>query len=235
MPDLPIDSLLKLQLHDLDHTKCQTQLASIKQSIAKQKAIIEQKQLAIQEWEAAHRQLVSQQRALEVNIQSAETKLKQLEAQKLSLQKSDALEAMETEIAHLHENISSWEDEGIDMLMAIDESEAKGKSIKAENEKVIAHTKDLIKALEEENRNAAEKLTEKQSSYEAIRSEISPRLLSLYDQFEKAPIKHPYIVPVREHKCTGCHLSVSREVEEKAIIGKELAHCEQCHRIVYAG
>ena len=233
MADLPIHSLLKLQTSHLDYQQCQKQLNTLPNAISTQAAIIQAKEAAFEQWQASHRQFTSRQKTLETDIQSAEDKLQQLQTQTYHLQKSDAYHAMETEIAHLRKNIDEWEDQAIELLMAIDESQTKGEQLKTENDQAIAEARLCLKALQERQTQEEKKLAQKQTSYHAVRAETNPTLLEIYDRLSTSNIKAPIIVTMSEHQCCGCHLRVSREVEEKVIIGKEFAYCDQCHRLLY--
>jgi predicted nucleic acid-binding Zn-ribbon protein len=52
--------------------------------------------------------------------------------------------------------------------------------------------------------------------------------------YVKSRVKHPpFIVPMEEMRCMGCHLKVSSDVWNLAKVAGNLTRCDGCGRIVY--
>jgi len=65
------------------------------------------------------------------------------------------------------------------------------------------------------------------------REEVEPDFLSVYDRVSKIVSRPPYMAPLEDQKCSGCHLRVSNDVVSSVLVEKKLTQCDQCGRIVY--
>ena len=68
---------------------------------------------------------------------------------------------------------------------------------------------------------------------EETRKEVEPGFLSTYDRVSKIVSRPPYMAPINDQKCTGCHLRVSNDVVSSVLVEKKITQCDQCGRIVY--
>ena len=66
------------------------------------------------------------------------------------------------------------------------------------------------------------------------REGVAENYLEQYDRVKKLVKRGPYVVPIQDHKCGGCHLRVSNEVSRDALNAGEPHFCDQCARMVYA-
>ena len=68
---------------------------------------------------------------------------------------------------------------------------------------------------------------------EQTRQEVEPSFLSSYDRVTTIVSRPPYMAPISDQKCSGCHLRVSNDVVSSALVEKKITQCDQCGRIVY--
>ena len=85
--------------------------------------------------------------------------------------------------------------------------------------------------LEEEEKKA--ELDDLKNEIEETRKEVEPVFLSTYDRVSKIVSRPPYMAPIVDQKCTGCHLRVSNDVVSSVLVEKKITQCDQCGRIVY--
>ena len=65
--------------------------------------------------------------------------------------------------------------------------------------------------------------------------DILPRLLDLLDTFNRLfANKTEAVVPLEHEICMGCHMKVTTQIAVKVKGAREVVHCEQCGRILYA-
>ena len=68
---------------------------------------------------------------------------------------------------------------------------------------------------------------------ERSRKEVPEEMLRAYDRVKKVVARPPYLAPLKDQKCSGCHLRVSNDVISTALVEQKLTQCDQCGRIVY--
>ena len=57
--------------------------------------------------------------------------------------------------------------------------------------------------------------------------------LRSYHYVKKQVKRLPIVVPVVEHKCTGCHIKLPTDLEMETRIAKEITSCNNCGRLLY--
>ena len=77
------------------------------------------------------------------------------------------------------------------------------------------------------------KLTDLEKEIEQTRQDVEPSFLSSYDRVTTIVSRPPYMAPISDQKCSGCHLRVSNDVVSSALVEKKITQCDQCGRIVY--
>nr|WP_234043840.1 C4-type zinc ribbon domain-containing protein [Cerasicoccus arenae] len=57
--------------------------------------------------------------------------------------------------------------------------------------------------------------------------------MASYDRVKRRRARPPHVSAIEEHKCGGCHLKVSSEVESATRHKDGPVHCDSCGRVVY--
>ena len=225
--------LLDVQTWDLKlHQHC-TRLAAFPQQIANLEEKIAKEQNALQQWHQRHRQLQSHQQELEFKIQTAEDKVEQYQNQQRSIQKDDAYQALAREIATLQEQITTWEDEGIALLLDIDKSKADGEAKRIQTQTHLDELQAQINRLKEQKNTEQQHTATLEQQLQQACSHVNTAILDAYQKVKVNVKRPPYIVPLDKQQCTGCHLRMSRDIIEQVIAHKDLTCCDQCGRIIY--
>jgi predicted nucleic acid-binding Zn-ribbon protein len=172
---------------------------------------------------------------LEYELCQTEENLRQCLGQQALTKKTETFQALGTKISQLREQISSHEDTILQHLEANEtkkkalillEKETQTKRIKLEAEMA----KQCILCTEYEKAVIA-----LQEKIRTFREDIVDRaLLHRYDQVKARGVHFPWITPIEEHHCQGCHILLSPEQNiffqknpESQIL------CEQCGRLLY--
>ena len=64
-------------------------------------------------------------------------------------------------------------------------------------------------------------LIELEKEIEETRKEVEPSFLSTYDRVATIVSRPPYMAPISDQKCSGCHLRVSNDVVSLSTSGKK--------------
>ena len=119
-------------------------------------------------------------------------------------------------------------------MLEIDETSETFQEEKATIDARIVEEKNQISLLSEREVNLKASIDEAKAAVETARSVVDENYLSHYDRVKKLSKRPPYVVRIEAHKCGGCHLRVSNEVNGSALVAGEPHFCDQCARMVYA-
>jgi predicted nucleic acid-binding Zn-ribbon protein len=211
-------------LQDLEELP--SDLARMDQNIEVEKQSVE---MALEEWKS----LESQNNALEKEILSLNDSINRQRNRQLEVKKNEEYQALENEIASLKQKIEEQENNQIEILLKIDGARetaeiAQGKISQRVEE--MQEQRNKRASIGEERRREVEEL---KKEIEKTRSEVEPDFLSTYDRVSQIVSRPPYMAPINDQKCSGCHLRVSNDVVSSVLVEKKITQCDQCGRIVY--
>ncbi len=186
-------------------------------------------ELAMAEW----KDLETLNNTLEKEILSHNDSINRQRNKQLEVKKNEEYQALENEIANLQSKIDGLENQQIEVLLKIDGARetaelAQGKITERIEE--MQAQRDKRASLGEERKTEVEEL---KSEIEETRKEIEPIFMSTYDRVSKIVSRPPYMAPIMDQKCSGCHLRVSNDVVSSVLVEKKITQCDQCGRIVY--
>ena len=196
------------------------------------KKIFEEKEsirLAMEDWKT----LESKNNSLEKDILSHRDQIARQRNRQLEVKKNEEYQALEHEIANLESKIDELESEQIETLDKIDDARETAE---------VAEKKIAQRVIELENEREERVAFGKQAEIDVqsletqiveTREEVEPDFLSVYDRVSKIVSRPPYMAPLEDQKCSGCHLRVSNDVVSSVLVEKKLTQCDQCGRIVY--
>ena len=218
------DRRLKTLKNDLE--KLPSELEYMDKKIFEEKESI---RMAMEEWKT----LESKNNSLEKDILSHRDQIARQRNRQLEVKKNEEYQALEHEIANLESKIDELESEQIETLDKIDDARETAEVA----EKKIAHRViELEKEREERvafGKQAEIDVQSLETQIVETREEVEPDFLSVYDRVSKIVSRPPYMAPLEDQKCSGCHLRVSNDVVSSVLVEKKLTQCDQCGRIVY--
>ena len=212
---------LKLEIEELP-----ADLARMDKNIALEKESVE---MALAEW----KELESQNNTMEKDILSMNDMIAKQRNRQLEVKKNEEYQALENEIDNLQSKIEERENEQIETLLKIDGARetaelAQGKI--SERVREMEQQRDTRAKLGEEKKVEVQEL---EAEIEETRKEVETVFLSAYDRVKTIVTRPPYMAPIEDQKCSGCHLRVSNDVVSSVLVEKKITQCDQCGRIVY--
>lgn len=233
MPDPQIEKLLIVQSRDIhllkieqDLQRIPNELSSLKVKISTEEANIDNAKKSLIEKELNRAEL-------DAKVKDQETSINRFRTQQLEVKKNDEYRALTQQIEQLEIDISSLEEAEIQLMIDIDLEREKFEDKKVVIESRIIDLKRLVSVLLEREIALQDSLdTAKQQGVEA-RVGVDEVFLNHYERIRKMTKRPPYVVPIVNQKCEGCHLRVSNEVARGAREVGEPHFCDQCARLVY--
>ena len=232
--DLNIQQLLDLQKHEIEYFSVESHLKAIPKEkdslegkIASEKEALEKAQKAVQQLEIKLREVDLEREATREKIDTYKT-------QQLTVKTNEDYKALESEIAAATNSVHELEEEALSLMVEIEEEQAKLKSKTKHSEERIGEIEVEIKKLDERRFSLEEDLRKITEAIQNAKEQVNAESLGKYE-LVKNNVRHPpFIVPLENHKCQGCHLRVSNDIQ----IGvqhhpEEIHYCDQCGRILY--
>ena len=234
MPDPQIEKLLIVQDRDVAVQKIERELARIPQERGALEGHISAEEANIEAASHALKEKEVERSELDTEIKSKEEAIARFRTQQLEVKKNDEYRALTHQIEQTEQEISDLEERGIELLLEIDETSETFQEEKATIDARIVEEKNQISLLSEREVNLKASIDEAKAVVETARSVVDENYLSHYDRVKKLSKRPPYVVRIEAHKCGGCHLRVSNEVNGSALVAGEPHFCDQCARMVYA-
>jgi predicted nucleic acid-binding Zn-ribbon protein len=219
------DTSLQKIVQDLDRIPIER--AAIEKLIADEEANVEKASHALKEKEV-------QRHELDVEVKSKEASLARFRTQQLEIKKNDDYRAMTQQIEQTEVEIGELEEKEIELMLEIDTAREAFNAARVIIEERIIVQKKEIELLCEREVNLKSSVEDAKAALETSRSHADEAFLEHYDRVRKLTKRAPYVAPIEEHKCGGCHLRVSNEVSKTAFDHGEPHFCDQCARMVYA-
>ena len=234
MPDPQIEKLLIVQDRDVAVQKIEQELARIPQERGALEGHITAEEANIEAASHALKEKEVERSELDTEIKSKEEAIARFRTQQLEVKKNDEYRALTHQIEQTEQEISDLEERGIELLLEIDETSETFQEEKATIDARIVEEKNQISLLSEREVNLKASIDEAKAAVETARSVVEENYLSHYDRVKKLSKRPPYVVRIEAHKCGGCHLRVSNEVNGSALVAGDPHFCDQCARMVYA-
>lgn len=234
MPDPQIEKLLIVQDRDVAVQKIEQELARIPQERGALEGHITAEEANIEAASHALKEKEVERSELDTEIKSKEEAIARFRTQQLEVKKNDEYRALTHQIEQTEQEISDLEERGIELLLEIDETSETFQEEKATIDARIVEEKNQISLLSEREVNLKASIDEAKAAVETARSVVDENYLSHYDRVKNLSKRPPYVVRIEAHKCGGCHLRVSNEVNGSALVAGDPHFCDQCARMVYA-
>ena len=233
MPDPQIEKLLKVQSRDIHLLKIEQDLQRIPNELSSLKEKISAEEVNI---EGAKKSLIEKELSraeLDDKVKDQEASINRFRTQQLEVKKNDEYRALTQQIEQLEMNVSSLEEAEIKLMIDIDLEHEKFEEDKATIESRIFDLKRLVDVHLEREIVLQDSLDKAKQECVEARDGVNEVFLKHYERIRKLTKRPPYVVPIVNQKCEGCHLRVSNEVARSAREVGEPHFCDQCARLVY--
>ena len=173
-----------------------------------------------------------EKKKLELDVGTRNESISRLKTQQYETRKNDEFSAIGREIERYQNEISSLEDQELELMVQADVLKAQ---IAAEERQTAAAKDSIAKQitnLEAKQVTLAGRLDELKTEKEELAARVDEDLLDRFNRLFAS--KGDAAVVALEHDvCTGCHMKITTQTAVRVRGGKEIVSCEQCGRILY--
>lgn len=223
-----------LVLQERDHRRAQFEkiLAQMPRERAGIEVRIAQHKEAVGVARKAVTDLELKRKELEATIKGIEDQVLRYRNQQLMVKRNEEYQALTHEIEQAEAKSGEAEEEEIMVLYGLDEARDHAKAVEQEAADGIAAENTQLGRLADREKQVRADLEVAQAEVDQARQAVPGSLLARYDLLART-VGLPVVVPLRDHKCGGCHLKVSAGVDSEARKGTEIVACDNCARIVF--
>jgi uncharacterized protein len=228
-----IENLLILQERDVRRDELQHSLDDIPLRLAALDKEIVAARDACQKKLDEQKTLELLRRDLEKRMNEAEEQKIRFLTQQITVKKNDEYAALQKQIEATIALIDKTETEAMETMVKIDEFAKIVKDVKAATDAKIKEVQAKIDNAKGLKSGIETDLAAATAKADEARAKIPHDELATYT-YVKTRVKHPpYIVPLSEMRCMGCHLKISNDVVNQAHVTGKITRCDSCGRIVY--
>jgi len=228
------DPLLALQAIDLAIMAQENEVkALIPNQIQAGRLKIQTISQAYNQAQSAYQACQEHQLNLEKKIQQEDEALLRFKTQQATVKKLEEHTALAHQMATTQAKIANLEDEGVALLMDLDKMKINLDAHLIQKTQQIDLIEKEIGLLEARLAQLHQELAGHQAQRIRARSIISPGYLEAYEHIQQKKIRSPWVVPMIEGYCQGCHLKLSQEGLAGLMNPEKPSFCENCGRLLY--
>ncbi|OGR91715.1 MAG: hypothetical protein A2992_08415 [Elusimicrobia bacterium RIFCSPLOWO2_01_FULL_59_12] len=227
-----VKQLLSLQERDLELDRLQGELAAIPKEIAAINKRIEAERAALEDSKKELTQLQMQRKEKEVDLSAKEDAVRKHTAELNAIKSNDAYRAMLGEIEKAKQEKSTLEDEILQLMDKVDQSQRAWKERETAAKTTETERQRQIADWDSKQKNLEEQIALKQKSRDELAAAYTPSLVETYLRLRQGK-QVAVIVPIKAEQCSGCHMKVSHNLINEVKRGMSLMACEHCFRLVY--
>lgn len=231
--DLHLAPLLALQEIDTRVESLHHRLLSLPVEAQEYENRIVLQNQRLEDAKKTYRDLELRRKDCETRTAAAEEQMVKYKTQQMAVKKNEEYKALQTEIDHTVEAISKLEDEGLEILLRLDEQKLTVESVTADSQEQIRELRILVSRLHTQIAELKKQRAESERALVEAENLCPAAAMTVYRSVKSRVRRPPYLVPLIEHRCNGCHLKVSNETEDLSRRPGEFARCENCGRLVY--
>jgi predicted nucleic acid-binding Zn-ribbon protein len=170
--------------------------------------------------------------SLELQIATRRDTIAKLKVQQFETRKNDEYQALNHEVDRYQNDISNLEDNEIKLMEVGEELTAELTLAK----ETLQSTQDIvdkeIKIINERRAHCDNLLNETSAERQTLVSTVDADLLNEFERIFNSK-KGDAISEMENGVCTGCHMKVTPATAAAARASKNIAHCDQCGRMLY--
>lgn len=228
-----IESLLVLQERDVARDDLLKRLEETPQRIASHEAKIAAAEGELKKVLDEEKALQLASRDLEKRMHQAEESRAKFRTQQMLVKKNDEYAALEKQIEGAGAEIDSLETQTMEAMVKQDDFAAAVKAAREKCAQAVAVQKSGIESILRVKAAVEGEVSAANAAYTEARAKVPADAFATYSYVKTRVKRPPYIVPVEEMRCMGCHLKVSNDVLTQARVKGTLTRCDSCGRIVY--
>ncbi len=173
-----------------------------------------------------------EKKKLELDVGTRAESIARLKTQQYETRKNDEFSAMGREIERYQNEISSLEDQELELMEQADQIKAQ---VAAEEKQAATARESIARQvtnLDSKETTLGSRLEELKKERADLAAKVNEDLLDVFDRLF-ASKGDAAVVGLEHDFCTGCHMKVTTQTAVRVKGGREIVSCEQCGRILY--
>jgi hypothetical protein len=227
--------LYRLQQAELERAESANRLAQVKAALL-DNSLVDAAASAEQQTRAVQTKAQADARALELEVQSVKTKLRNSQERMFSGKVSNPKElaSLQGEGESLQRRIATLEDSLLDAMIALEEAQERHDSAAAHLAEITTERERQVVDLTAEQERLERRCAELDSAIAEIRASLDAGDLGLYDHLARRKANRPVALLSRSNVCGACGVSVPLSFASQTRAHGELVFCPSCERILYS-
>ena len=170
--------------------------------------------------------------AAEREIKEGEEKIAKVQVQLNTAKSNEEFQVLKEQQARLREELNKREEEGLACLSKAEQLGEELKGVEQEYQEASEELKAAERETAEEISQIDARLAELTASRDHAKGQVEGKYLVQYDRVLERHHDR-VVVPVESGTCQGCYMSVTPQMVNTLILGKEIVLCKNCQRILY--
>ena len=228
-----IISLVNLQRVEIETSSVKTKISNVDQRLGKLDDRLGDFKQVIEKQESVITELNQKYREYETDVRMNLDAIKKSEAKLSSVKTNKEYQAFLKEIDDLKEKNSKLEDDMIDFLDRIEESENTLNAKKAEYSELQTRLNNEKETIQKETEEGKRQLEDLDEQFKTVAAGIDAALLATYNKVKALQNNAIGIVAVTDAVCQGCNMNIPPQMYNELQRGDSLKKCPICDRIIY--
>lgn len=227
-----IEKLLILQDRDRKLHRAEAELASVGPERASLEARIKQAQGQLEGAKLKCRQIESDRKKLELDVEAKESQIAKYSNQQLQTKKNDEYRALASEIETCRQAIRGIEDQELELMVQADAAALELAEATRSTATAVKDLEGAKAALANKEVRLQKELADLKADYDRLQSDVDEDVRDRYIRLRK--LKGASTVVGIEHSvCGGCHMKLPTQVVLSCKGNQEIVTCPNCARILY--
>ena len=228
-----INTLVKLQEIETETANIKSKIGAVSKKLENLDADLKEFERNIEDQEHIIKELKKKYRGYESDTQMNFDRIKKTQAKLRSVKTNKEYHSILKEIEDINAKNSKVEDEMIECLDRIDETEKVIATKKDEYLQLSERIKIEKENINQEAEQGNKRLAELDTDWKGVSSTVDPGLLKKYFIIKEQHQGGLAIVPVKDAICHGCNVNLPPQLYNELHRCDTLKFCPYCQRIIY--
>ncbi|MDE2927429.1 MAG: C4-type zinc ribbon domain-containing protein [Acidobacteriota bacterium] len=227
-----LQRLIQLQQLDASIVELRQRVLSIPDEIENQAESLQESHDAVEELREQTDRQARTQRRLEGEVDLLQQKLSRYQEQLMDVKTNREYKAMQLEIAGVREQISSKEDEILEIMLAMDELDDQTREARRRAEERALEVSSRQKELETFAAGSETNMADFEQERNRLERNLPEPLLEQYRRIASVN-NGQALAPVSDESCQACNVTLRPQLFTEVKTGLKILTCETCNRILY--
>ena len=230
--NIELEKLIDLQRLDSKISQLEERTQEIPESIEELNTTLEDSRRKLEEAEALLGEENTRRRELELEVESSRELLTKYKSQLMEVKTNKEYQAMLHAIANAEGEIAKKEDQVLEGMMVIEETEQFTEKARRQFQE---HEKEVVQKrgeLEKFASAAQAQIDDLQQEKSGLRSQIPAQLSQQYEKISTAR-NGLALAEAKDQSCQACHVRMRPQLFAEIKSSQEIIRCENCNRFLY--